>query len=75
MTINEQKLTLKSTKRNPLRDRLRNMTKDELLAERTKAINAMKKHDTLVNWAYYSFIDYLCDTKGFTKSAPGVSVL
>jgi hypothetical protein len=72
MTINEQKLTLASTRRNPLRDKLRAMTNEQLLAEKAKATKAQKVKDTRANFNYMMFVDYLCETRGITKPTPGI---
>ena len=74
-TLNELKLTLASTARNSLRDKLRNMSKDELLAERAKSLKAYNAKDTRVNWYYYSYIDDLCEAKGFVAPSPCIWVL
>lgn len=69
--INELKLTLTSTKVNPLRDRLREMGQDQLLAEREKAMKAYQSKANVVNTRYYFFVDYLCGAKGFIKHYTG----
>lgn len=72
--INDLKLTLASSQKNPLRDRLRKMSKEQLLAERAKAVKKYNATGTLVDGNYYHFIDYLCEAKGFTKPRPGIWV-
>jgi hypothetical protein len=69
--ITELKLTLTSTKVNPLRDKLREMSKDQLLAEREKAMKDYKSKANVVNTRYYFFVDNLCEAKGFIKHYTG----
>jgi adenine C2-methylase RlmN of 23S rRNA A2503 and tRNA A37 len=74
MTINELKLSLQSTRRNPLRDKLRAMNNEQLLAEKAKATKAHKAKDTRANFDYMMFLDYLCEVRGITKPTPGIWV-
>lgn len=74
MNIDELKLTLASTRKNPLRDKLRAMTDEQLLAEQAKARKAQKAKDTRVNFTYMMFVDYLCEKRGITKPTPGIWV-
>lgn len=72
--INDLKLTLASTQRNPLRDRLRKMSNEALLAEQAKANKAFYAKDTRANCTYKMFIDYLCEVRGIVKPSPGIWV-
>jgi hypothetical protein len=72
--ITELKLTLASTRKNPLRDKLRAMTNEQLLDEQAKATKAFKAKDTRANFSYMSFIDYLCEVRRITKPTPGIWV-
>ena len=70
MTITEQKLTLVSHKKNPLRDKLRAMTNAELLAEQAKSLKHINR--SKADWDYNFFIGYLCETRGIIKPKPGI---
>lgn len=72
MTINEQKLTLSSHKKNPLRDKLRAMSNEQLLAEKEKSLKHINR--SKADWNYNFFIDYLCECRGITKATPGIWV-
>jgi hypothetical protein len=69
--INELKVTLHSHKVNPLRDKLRAMSQNQLLAEREKAMKDYQSKANIVNTHYYFFVDYLCEAKGFIKHYTG----
>ena len=72
--ITALKLTLNSTAKNPLRDLLRGMSKEQLLAEQVKASKTYNAKDTRDNFCYKMYIDYMCEAKGFTKPTPGIWV-
>lgn len=71
--IEEQKLTIANTRKNPLRDKLRAMNNDQLRTELTKSLNAYNRQDTRANFNYYMFVSYLCETRGIIKT-PGICV-
>ena len=71
--IEEQKLTLANHNKNPLRDRLRKMTNDQLVAEMNNAFQAFQAKDTKPNFNYYMFLSYLCEARGVIKPTPGIN--
>lgn len=70
--ITELKLTLASHKKNPLRDLLRNMSNEQLLAEQKKSLKHINR--SRADWNYNFFIDYLCEERGLVKPKPGIWV-
>ena len=72
--ITELKLTLSSQNKNPLRDLLRKMSNEQLLAERQKAVKDFNSKDTRANFNYKMFIDHLCEVRGIIKPTPGIWV-
>ena len=72
MTITEQKLTLASTRKNPLKDKLRAMSNEQLQAEQAKSLKNINR--SKADWNYNFFIGYLCESRGITKATPGIWV-
>ena len=70
MKLTEKKLTLSSPQKNSLRDKLRAMSNDQLLAEQAKSLkNINRSH---ADWNYNFFINYLCEARGIIKPKPGI---
>jgi hypothetical protein len=72
--IIDLKLSLASSQKNPLRDLLRKMSNEALLAEQAKASKAFNARDTQANFHYKMFIDHLCEVRGIVKPSPGIWV-
>ena len=74
-TTEQLKLSLNSHHRNPLRDILRQMSNEQLLAERAKASKAFNAKDTRANFNYFYFIANLCEVRGLVAKTPSIGIL
>jgi len=72
--IKDLKLSINSSRKNPLRDLLRKMSNDALLAEQAKASKALNAQKTQANLLYKMFIDHLLEVRGVSKPSQGIGI-